>query len=74
MLRDFADGENLLILPWGAEQGEFRRRLVSLLQQPMRLDAMQQAARLIYGRHHSWYKRVMPLVELMQQFDRKVVG
>ncbi len=74
MLRDFAEGESLLVLPWGPEQREFRQRLADLLRQPTRMDAMQHAARLIYARHHSWYKRVIPLVELMQQLDRKVAG
>lgn len=68
--RSFADGENLLILPWGREQGEFRRRLAGLLRQSEQLEAMQMAALAVYGRHHTWYQRVLPLIELMSQIDR----
>ena len=72
--RDFTDGESLLVLPWGAEQEEFRRRLAGLLRQPAQMDAIQHAAMPIYARDHTWYQRVMPLVELMQQLDQKVAS
>lgn len=72
--RYFADGESILFLPWGPEQGAFRQRLADLLRQPARLEAMRRAATPIYEEDHTWYQRVKPLVELMQQLDRQVAG
>jgi hypothetical protein len=74
MRRSLAEDESFLILPWGQEQGEFRRRLVGLLHQPERLEAMQRGALSIYARHHTWGQRVLPLVDLMRQIDRSTGG